>query len=60
MTKDQFREALKSAEWSQKQFAERMGFDAATVSRWASGKRPIPQHIEEYLRVVVAVAEVLK
>jgi len=60
MASDQFKDALRLVGWTQRQFAGRMGVDEATVSRWASGRLPVPQYVAEYMRVVVAVSEVMK
>lgn len=44
MTADQFREALLALNIRQNWLAERLGIETSTVSRWATGKLPVPQY----------------
>jgi transcriptional regulator with XRE-family HTH domain len=44
--------ALYELKWTQAFFAERCGVDPDTVSRWATGKTPVPKLVIEYLRVM--------
>jgi transcriptional regulator with XRE-family HTH domain len=53
MTDTEFRVALIQLGMSRKQFADRIGRDMGTISRWAAGSHPIP-------RVVDVVVELLR
>ena len=52
--------ALSGFGWSQRRFAERLGCDQDTVSRWCTGKTPVPGWVVEYLRVIGLAQEILK
>jgi len=41
---------------SGKEFAQRIGVDPATVSRWENGKQPHPMAVEQLLRAWVRAA----
>jgi DNA-binding transcriptional regulator YiaG len=49
-----FSHALSVLGWSQAKFAERMGVDPTTVSRW-TGAQKFPKWVGEYLRLAVLV-----
>lgn len=51
--------ALSDLGWSQKDLASRFGCDQDTVSRWATGKTPVPAYVAEYMRVVMLAKEIL-
>lgn len=51
--------ALSDLGWSQKDLASRLGCDQDTVSRWSTGKTPVPAHVAEYMRVVLLAKEIL-
>jgi transcriptional regulator with XRE-family HTH domain len=51
MTPSKLRDALHELKWSQKAFADKIGMDADTVSRWSTGKTPVPPLVAEYLRL---------
>lgn len=45
--------------WSQKAFSVRLQCDEDTVSRWCTGKTPVPGYVTEYLRVCELAREML-
>lgn len=55
MTSTDLKHALKSLGWSQAYFADRLGVDLATVSRWANGHLPVPQYAVSYLELAMKV-----
>jgi transcriptional regulator with XRE-family HTH domain len=60
MTGSQLTDSLRRLGWLQREFAARMGFDKATVSRWAHDKQPIPPHVDEYLRLAELARQMLE
>lgn len=46
--------------WTQKSFAARISCDEDTVSRWYTGKTPVPGAIAEYFRVAALLMEALR
>mgnify|MGYP002133819774 CR=1 FL=1 len=60
MTADELKKELQAAGWSQRTFAARLGCDQDTVSRWCTGKTPVPASVKEYLRVIKLAREILK
>jgi transcriptional regulator with XRE-family HTH domain len=50
---------LSALGWSQKTFAVRLQCDQDTVSRWCTGKTPVPGWVSEYLRVCELAREML-
>ena len=59
MKPEKFKDALSQLGMSQAKFAERMGIDATTVSRWMQGHTPLPQWAVEYIRVLLLAKEIL-
>lgn len=57
MTGDELRAALGRLGWSGAELARRQGRGANAVSAWVTGKRPVPDHIIEYLRVMEQARE---
>lgn len=51
--------ALDRLKMSQTALAERLGVDKATVNRWCVGSRPVPQHVVEYVRVLLLAQQML-
>lgn len=51
--------ALDRLKMSQTDLAERLGVDKATVNRWCVGSRPVPQHVVEYVRVLLLAQQML-
>jgi transcriptional regulator with XRE-family HTH domain len=58
MDQNSLKAALSELGWSQKKFSSRLGCDEDTVSRWCTGKTPVPAHVAEYLRVVLLAKEI--
>ena len=52
--------ALSQIGWSQKRLAQRVACDQATVSRWATGKQPVPAYVAEILRVMLLAKQILE
>jgi len=52
MTRRDFAQLRKKLGLSQARLAAKMGTTAATVSRWESGKRPIPEIAARLLRLL--------
>lgn len=52
--------ALSKLGWSQKRLAQRVACDHATVSRWATGKQPVPAYVAEILRVMLLAKQILE
>ena len=51
--------ALLKLGWSQQRLAERVACDQATISRWATGKQPVPAYVAEILRVMLLAQQML-
>jgi hypothetical protein len=49
MTPARFLEALAALHWTQRGFAALIGYDERLVRRWASGHRPIPREMGDWL-----------
>lgn len=58
MSHTDLKASLSGLGWSQKKFASRLGCDEDTVSRWCTGKTPVPSPIVEYVRVVLLAKEI--
>jgi DNA-binding transcriptional regulator YiaG len=52
MTSDEFRAALKALGVRQRWLAARLGVDANTVNRWATGKLDVPQYAVAYVELL--------
>lgn len=52
--------AIKALCWSQQDFADRLGVQRDTVSRWVRGDVPVPGYVVEYLRVLRLAEEIIK
>lgn len=52
MTAEEFRATLKSLGLRQRVLAERLGVEASTVNRWATGKAPVPQYAAYVLELI--------
>lgn len=53
MTAIDFRVALARLGLKQKEFAEKVGFDPATICRYARGKKPVPHVIEHTIGIML-------
>lgn len=51
MTADEFAEILDRLEWSDTLLARVVGVNRRTVRRWARGDVPVPDDVEEILRL---------
>lgn len=51
---------LKQLGWSQRKLASRLGVTVDTVNKWAINKVPVPNYVEEYIRVVSLAKEILE
>lgn len=51
---------LKQFGWSQRKLASRLGVTVDTVNKWATNKVPVPNYVEEYIRVVSLAKEILE
>ncbi|MEI2416201.1 helix-turn-helix transcriptional regulator [Orrella sp. JC864] len=60
MDAEKLKAELAALGWTQRYFSERYGCDQDTVSRWCTGKVPVPAHVGEYFRVVRLAAEILR
>lgn len=49
MTASELKQALRSLGWSQRRLAGVLEVNLATVSRWATGKLPVPGYCRAYL-----------
>jgi transcriptional regulator with XRE-family HTH domain len=47
MTKEDLRQWLKDRKWTQQHLAERLGVTKRQVSRWATGRAPVPIWFEK-------------
>ena len=56
----ELRAALSKLGWSQQRLAERVACDQATVSRWSTGKQPVPAYVAEILRVMLLAKDILE
>lgn len=55
MSPQELRETLKLIGWSQHSCAEYLGIDSRSIkNNWASGDKPIPQNLADWLRVLAA------
>ncbi|QCE34399.1 helix-turn-helix domain-containing protein [Acetobacteraceae bacterium] len=50
MTTDELRACMDSLEWSQHALSRILGVSHTTVSRWATGKLPIPENVAIWIR----------
>lgn len=57
MSAEEFKEALKKLELSQKQFGEEYGAGTRTVNRWASGEIPIPLSAQKFIKIQLVLRE---
>lgn len=60
MTANEFKHEIKALGFSQAAFAARIGYNQATVNRWATGAMPVPKSVCEYIRVLKLAKEILK
>lgn len=51
---------LKQLGWSQRKLASCLGVTVDTVNKWAINKVPVPNYVEEYIRVVSLAKEILE
>lgn len=54
MTPARLRECLAMVRWSQRDLAAAIDYDDRLVRRWASGERPIPEHVAKWLERAAA------
>lgn len=52
--------ALRELGWSQADLARRVDCEQATVSRWATGRQPVPAYVAEILRVMLLAKQILE
>lgn len=55
MTAAEFRAELRRLGLAQLEIADRLGVTPDTVSRWATGKVPVPRYAEYVLELLVAL-----
>ena len=60
MEKFDLQQAIDRLNMSQTALADRLGVDKATVNRWCAGSRPAPEHVNEYIRVLMLAREMLE
>lgn len=58
MTAPELRAALKSLRLSQRSLAERLGVQATTVNRWATGTLPVPRYAAYVLELLAERQEI--
>lgn len=60
MNGEELKATLKALHIKQNDLAERLGVGYVTVSRWATSELPVPGYVQEYMRVLVLAAEILR
>ena len=60
MEKFDLQQAIDRLNMTQNALADRLGVDKATVNRWCVGSRPVPEHVSEYIRVLMLARDILE
>ncbi len=53
MKPEEIKKFRKSRGWTQKKLAEELGVIQQAVSKWESGKRPVPLYIEKLMKCLM-------
>lgn len=51
MTGTEFKQALKRLGWKQSYFSRKVKISTTSISLWSTDKVPIPDWVEEYLKI---------
>lgn len=60
MNSQTLKQTLSDLKWSQRKFAQKLGVDEDTVSRWCTDKVDIPGYVDAYIRLAQGYANVVK